>query len=174
MKRRNFVMVFLALLVLLNPLTGCASLKHGATLYSTANEWIDESFLAQNRVSGAYYTNEKYTDPHGSEPKYIKYPGEPKTRTFIISNREEYDKIFTASPIRVDFEKKMVILHTCADVSLREYNIKELVVSDKALTVKVKQVYKDVNDSVEPYQRCFMLVMQRTEISEVKFEEIRR
>ena len=95
-------------------------------------------------------------------------------RSFIITEEEEYSRILADSPISIDFDREMVVLYTCADTSQREYRMKELAFSDKTLTVSVKLKYRNVNDSVMPYQRWFMLVTKKTEISEVKFEKIRR
>ena len=161
------------LLMLLHLFVGCASVRYDPTLYSYTNDWLDNAFLEENKISTAYYRNPDFTDIHASEPKYIKYPDEPKTRTFIITEKEEYDRIFTKSPVEVDFEKEMVILYTCTDVSPREYNLKKMDVNDGVLIAKIKLEHRNVNDSVMPYQRWFVLVMKKMEIGEVKFEEMR-
>ena len=173
MKKRKIIAAGLVLLILLQLLTGCAAIRYGATLYSDTEEWLDDAFLEENKISTAYYRNPNFTDIHGSEPKWIKYPDEPKTRTFIITEKEEYDRIFTKSPVEVDFEKEMVILYTCTDVSPREYNLKKMDVNDGVLIAKIKLEHRNANDSVMPYQRFFMLTMKKAEITKVKFEEMR-
>ena len=176
MKKRKIIAGGLVLLILLQLLTGCAATGYDATLYSKAKDWIDEAFLKENRISGAYYRNEKYTDYYGSEPKYIEYPDEPKTRSFIITEKEEYDKIFTQSPIEVDFENEMAILYTSSDTNpgTREYHVKTIDIVDGALTVGIRVESSDKLDSVQPYQRWFVLIMKKMEINEVNFEKIRR
>ena len=176
MKKRKIIAAGLVLLILLQLLTGCAAIRYGATLYSDTEEWLDDAFLEENKISTAYYRNPDFTDIHGSEPKYIKYPDEPKTRSFIITEKEEYDKIFTQSPIEVDFENEMTILYTSSDTNLgtREYHVKTMDIVDGALTVGIRVESSDKLDSVQPYQRWFVLIMKKMEINEVNFEKIRR
>ena len=176
MKKRKRIAAGLALLILLQLLTGCAAIRYGATLYSDTEEWLDDAFLEKNKIRTAYYRNPDFTDIHGSEPKYIQYPDEPKRRSFIITEKEEYDKIFTQSPIEVDFENEMAILYTSSDTNqgIREYHVKTMDIVDGALTVGIRVESSDKLDSVQPYQRWFVLVMKKMEINEVKFEEIRR
>ena len=69
MQKRKIVSACFAFLILCCAFTGCAPAKRGATLYSSAGEWVSEEFSEQNRISGAYYLNENYTALHGSEPK---------------------------------------------------------------------------------------------------------
>ena len=176
MKKRKPIAAGLVLLILLQFLTGCATIRYGATLYSDTEEWLDDAFLEENKISTAYYRNPNFTDIHGSEPKWIKYPDEPKTRTFIITEKEEYDRIFTKSPVEVDFEKEMAILYTSSDTNLgtREYHVKTMDIVDGALTVGIRVESSDKLDSVQPYQRWFVLIMKKMEINEVNFEKIRR
>ena len=176
MKKRKRIAAGLVLLILLQLLTGCAAIRYGATLYSDTEEWLDDAFLEENKISTAYYRNPDFTDIHGSEPKYIKYPDEPKTRSFIITEKEEYDKIFTQSPIEVDFENEMAILYTSSDTNpgTREYHVKTMDIVDGALTVGIRVESSDKLDSVQPYQRWFVLIIKKMEINEVNFEKIRR
>ena len=177
MKKRKRIAAGLALLILLQLLTGCAAIRYGATLYSDAEEWLDDAFLEENKISTAYYRNPDFTDIHGSEPEWITYPDEPKTRTFIITEKEEYDRIFTKSPVEVDFEKEMVILYTFCSVYYGgiKYELKTMKVTDDTLTVKFECQYMppDTDAACQPYQRFFMLTMKKTEITEVKFIEMR-
>ena len=174
MKKRKIVAAGLVLLILFNLLSACASIRFGATLYNDKDveEWLDEAFLKENPISGARYPNENYTGPHGSEPSTIRYPDAPKTRVFIITDGEEYEKIIPHYSIEVDFEKQMVILYTFSVDSSRDFNLKSVKVNDGALTVKIKQEASNVLDGSMPGQGWVMLTMKKMEISEVKFEEI--
>ena len=177
MKKRKRIAAGLVLLMLLHLFVGCASVRYDPTLYSYTNDWLDNAFLEENKISTAYYHNPDFTDIHGSEPKYIKYPDEPKTRTFIITEKEEYDRIFTKSPVEVDFEKEMVILYTFCSVYYGgiKYELKTMKVTDDTLTVKFECQYMppDTDAACQPYQRFFMLTMKKAEITKVKFEEMR-
>ena len=177
MKKRKIVAAGLVLLILFNLLSACASIRFGATLYNDKDvkAWLDEAFLKENPISGASYHNENYTGPHGNEPRSITYPDAPKTRVFIITDAEEYEKILPHSSIEVDFEKQMVILYTFSVDSSRGFNLKSVKVDDGALTVQIKKEESstpNVVDSSTPGQGWVMLTMKKTEISEVKFEEI--
>ena len=75
----------------------------------------------------------------------------------------------------VDFEKQTVILHIETDTSPREYVLQDVDLNEGVLTVKIKleKGREGVDDAVMPYSRVFMLVMNKTEITEVVFEKVR-
>lgn len=163
MKTRKIIVAGLVLLMLLQLLAGCSASRYDAKLYSDADGWVDGIFLWQNQVKGAYYGGERIEDG-------------PSVRNFIITTEEEYDEIFVkASPPIVDFEKQTVILHIETDTSPREYVLQDVDLNEGVLTVKIKleKGREGVDDAVMPYSRVFMLVMNKTEITEVVFEKVR-
>ena len=170
---KKIISTGLLLLILLNLLASCSALRFGATLYDHDDiiEWLDEAFLEENKIGGTVsYPNPNYTDRHGSEPEYIRYPDLPTERTFIITEKEEYEKIFTSSQMDVDFEKEMVILYTSSSVNSIPVDLKEIAIADGVLTISIKFNYPHGPGAVMPYQRFFVLQMKKAEITEVKFE----
>lgn len=148
-------------------LTGCFVNKYNATLYSHAQEWIDETFLTENRVQ-AYYPDEN------DESGYVYDEESPRSRSFIIADEEEYGRIFPKAQCDIDFEKEMVILYIFGDVyPNREYYLKSMEIADNVLTVqtKLEERFPPVGDASAPYQRCFMIKMDKTEIKEVVFKK---
>ena len=170
----------------LNIFTGCSNNKNNGNVdteidsqsiefYSKAKDWVDEGFLKKNRVRG-YYRNENYIEGVNDDiPKFIKDTTSPSSRFFIITDKNEYNRIFTKTEIDVNFEKEIVILYIFSDIYLRNYELKRLELNDEILTVEVKmERRRDIVDAVMLYQRCFMLKMNKVAINEVKFELIRR
>lgn len=171
MTKSKFLSLGLVLIIIFGLLTGCLNNKYNAVLYSNANEWIDETFLKNNRVK-AYYLNENYiygeSDP---SDKYIYDTTAPSSRVFIIKDEDSYNRIFSNSQLYIDFEKEMVILYIFSDVNpTREYKLKKIEVNDEILTVKTELERKNVDDATMPYQRCFVIKMNKVEINEVNFE----
>lgn len=62
MTKAKFLSLILVLLTFLSLFAGCSNNnRYSAVLYSNATEWIDKTFLNNNKVK-AYYLNEKYID----------------------------------------------------------------------------------------------------------------
>ena len=96
---------------------------------------------------------------------------DPRTRTFVVKTEEEYQSIFTKSTVEVDFEKQIAILFIFSDCSPREYQLKNIKLEQQTLRIYYKLPYSKLNDTVKIYQRCFMLVMDKTDFEEVEFIE---
>ena len=171
MKKTKILSLGLMLITIITLLTGCFNNKYNANLYSNATEWVDETFLKDNRVK-AYYLNENYIDGQ-SDPndKYIYDAISPSSRVFIVDDETEYNKIFSNSPLDIDFEHEMIILYIFSDVyPAREYKLKKIEINGKVLTVKIESNHKNVDDATMPYQRCTVVKMNKVEINEAKFE----
>ena len=141
---------------------------YNATLYSMANDWIDEGFLYENRVK-AYYLNENYIEGESDPNESIIYDeSSPSFRTFIIKDQKTFDGIFIENSLAVDFEKQIVILYISSNVyPSRTYSLKKMSVDNQVLTVQLELEYKEVDDASMPFQRCFVIVMDSVDISEV-------
>lgn len=169
-KNTKIIKIGLAILVIFSLLLCCSSCRYGAKLYSRVNDWIDESFLKENRVKG-FYPNDNYVyDESDPSDKYIYDETAPSSRVFIITDEDEYNRIFTNSPLDIDFKKQMVILYIFSNTSPRDYKLKRIELKDKVLTVKMRLERKKGKDAVMLYQRCILIKMNKAEINEVKFE----
>lgn len=172
MTKAKFLSLILVLLTFLSLFAGCSNNnRYSAVLYSNATEWIDKTFLNNNKVK-AYYLNEKYIDGQSNpSDKYIYDEASPSSREFIVSDEVEYNRIFSNSPLDIDFEHEMVILYIFSDVyPERKYKLKKIEVNDEVLTLKTEFEQKNVDDATIPYQRCIVVKMNKVEINEVKFE----
>ena len=150
MSKVKIIRAGLALLLIFSLLPGCSNLRYGARLYNHVNDWIDESFLKENRVK-AYYPNDNYV--YGENDRLIYEETAPSSRVFIITDEDEYNGIFTASPLDVDFETEMVILHIFSNTSPRDYKLKR-----KALREWCSRRVICINRSIYPAVRggfCF-------------------
>ncbi len=147
-------------------LAGCNS--YNAYWDSHANKCISQEFMDNNHVRGAYYRYENYD---GYDDGYYDETS-PGNRTYIITEEQEFEKIFTKYPGIVDFDKRTVILYIFSDCSPRQYFLKDIYREDGTLIVKyeLERYIIPVGDATMPYQRCFMLIMDKTEFNEVKFE----
>ena len=171
MKNLKFITFSLITLLFFIFLTACSVNKYNAVLYSQANEWIDESFLKNNRVK-AYYLNKNYEEGK-SDPndKYIYDSTLPSSRIFIITEKNEYNEIFTNTQLSVNFKTEMIILYIFSDVNpSREYKLKKISSDGGILTIETKLEHSDSDDATLPYQRCFVIKMNKSNIDEVIFK----
>ena len=162
MKIIKFISFVLISVFLLSGLCGCHIDKYDAKLYDdmfgAVRKWMDEDFLAQNRVSGFY------KDENGEifEVKNQKGP-----IVHVLTEEEQYNKIFTKFPIEIDFDKKMVIVYIFTDNSQRNYSLESVSIIEGTLSMKIEKYNSKMDDSVWPYQRCFMIVLNKSEITDV-------
>ena len=173
MIKTRFIAMGLVIFMVLIFSTSCSSEKFDATLYNQTKEWVKEDFLKENRVKG-YYLNENYVEGVSDvSDKYIKDTESPSSRTFIISNKDEFNRIFSKTQIDVDFEKEIVILYIFSDVNpSRNYNLKEIKQQNTNLTVQIELEKSEKDDSTMLYQRCLVLKMRKVDIDCVEFEKI--
>ena len=170
MEKVKIVKVGLALLLIFSLLPGCSNLRYGAKLYNNVGDWIDESFLNENRVK-AYYPNDNYV--YGENYSLIYEETAPSSRVFIITDEDEYNRIFTNSPLDIDFESKIIILYIFPKSNARDYKLKKIELKDKILTVEMRLEWKwkDAKDGCMPGPECVAIKMNKAEIDEVKFEK---
>ena len=170
MSKVKIIMAGLALLLIFSLLPGCSNLRYGAKLYNNVDDWIDESFLNENRVK-AYYPNDNYV--YGENDSLIYEETAPSSRVFIITDEDEYNGIFTDSPLDIDFESKIIILYIFPKSSPRDYKLKRMELKDKVLTVEIRLEWKwkDVKDEGMAAPSCIVITMNKAEINEVKFEK---
>lgn len=88
---------------------------------------------------------------------------------FVISDSETYSEIFTDAAEVIDFNSKIAVLHIFVDVYVnRDYHIEEMIKNDGALEIHFKVEEKHgVGDASQPFQRSLLIVMDKTEITNV-------
>ena len=109
MKKFVRIVGVFALLCCLFGAAGCGN-KYNAELFNDAEQWVREDFLRENRVK-AFYPNENYDENDEQSESYIYDEAAPLSRTFIISDEETFNEIFTGDDFSVDFVNVMLFLY---------------------------------------------------------------
>lgn len=168
----NKITTFLALVptMLVTCFIGCNN-KYNATLISNADDIIDAKFLEQNRVSGAFYPNPEYKEGVDSpDERYIFDESSPESRTFIITEENLFDDIFDEDKFSIDLADKMAILYIFADVyGTRDYKLSDIEKTGDRLEICCSLEYSAADDATMPFMRCFVVTLDKTDISEVTF-----
>ncbi len=165
---KRIAFLCITIIISLCVLAGCGnnSIKYNAVLYDNANDWIREEFLNENRTRGAYF------DIGGEINSADK--SNPKSRTFIVDNQEEYDEIFISdlNEFDFDFDNQMLIVFTFTTIYHRNNKIKSLDMQNGILKINYKMESKSgVGDASVPYQRWFVVKLDLLNIDSVEFEE---
>lgn len=149
----------LVFITIMGMFVGCSHWKYHADLYDNAGEWINEEFRNQNPVGLA---GDKLF---------------PIDRTFTVNNQEEYSRIFAqdVDELAVDFETQMLVVYTFIDTYRRDNRILGMDVMDDTLkiTYKMEEYLIPVFDACIPYQRWFVIIMNKLDINSVVFEKKR-
>lgn len=158
------------------PLTGCNGInKYNAVMYSHAQNWLTKEFQREHRVSSYVEWPPNFQYEEFDPDEYYCYDKSlDDERTIIIPTQEEFDKAFKQCGYTVCFEKELVILYFFGDCSPRDYYLKKVTLKDKTLNIefKLKEIPR-VYDTIQLYQRCFMVKMNKVEFDTVNFIEQR-
>ena len=180
MSKIRLIAIGVVTFIVFNLFTGCSIIKYGATLYSQADEWINEAFQKENMISGAYYINENYIYDVSSpedEEIYIQYTTLPSDRLFIITEEDQYNQVFSIGSERlgVDFEDQMLIVYTFADTTRKNRLLVDMNLNDGVLEItykkekSIKDYFAPVGDTCMPYQRWFVVKMEKFDVQSVVF-----
>lgn len=171
MKEIKIILIGMVLIMICLFTSGCNNLNYNAKLYSNAKEWIDSGFLNENRVK-AYYLNENYVEGvNYPNEKYIYENDAPEEKFFIIECESEFKEIFVSCEEKIDFNKEMVILYIFTDVNYKiDYKLKSIKCENGILSITAKLNNSNLDCATAPYQRCFMIKMNKMEIKDVKLE----
>ena len=97
----------------------------------------------------------------------------PKTRTFIIDNQEKYDEIIVSDidELQVDFTKQMLVVHTFIDEYVRVRTIETVEFENGNLTITyvLEHISGNVGSVCQPYQRWFIVKMDKLNCQTAKF-----
>ncbi len=143
-----------------------------AKLFSRVDQWMNASFLMENKVYGAYYRNPDY-DPESLEngEKYLLDQSSPKDRTITIQDKQTFDQVFAVDEIGADFDKEVVYVYIFADVyESLNYHLTKVDVGAQ-VTIEYALDFSLKGDAVMPYGRAFAVKMLRTDATGVLFQE---
>lgn len=134
-------------------------LKYNAVLYDSFSNFIDEKFQSENLISGVVYDELDVNDC-------------PKNRTFIVSERENFENIFVDgfSEFEVDFDSEMLVVYTFPTEYLLPANITNMTLNNEILTIEYSIALIDgAGSAVKPFQRWFVVKLDKLNISSVVF-----
>ena len=155
MKKSRFVAVFLAMVAVVCSFAGCSDKqKYNVKMYNASRKEINEDFIEAEDLS--------------------------KSRAYIIRNEETYDVIFANDSYMVDFNKETLVLFAFWDVyPMHSYVLDKVTVNGEKMNVDYRlklslweQLFDHGNDASSPYIRFMVLNIEKTDITEVKFEEV--
>ena len=175
------VLVLIATTLLTTLFLTYSPLRYRTKMYSYCNEWLDPTFLENNMITSTRIDNPNSNEDEAQSlenPKYFGPPdGVPSTRTFIITEKETFDEIFTNSPISVNFDKEMIVLYTIGSVypAGQNYKLEKIEVGGDTATVYFdldKKPWDNRKNAVLIWQRYMVVKMKKMNISTVEFEMI--
>lgn len=174
---RRIICLGLTLIACVGGLCACneddVGKEYGATLINDVDKFMREDFLEENRTSGVFYevpTYDEETDTWKEE--MVQEKEGPKTREFIITNEEEYLRLFKdTSSIAVNFETQMLVVHmfTKADVSPVKLTWIKVDHTKLFVTFKYNPRSPDILDSCMPGQGGIAVIMNKYDIDSTKF-----
>ena len=152
MAKTKFLIIGLVIIMLFTFLSGCTNNKYNAKLYDNAIEWINVDFANNNQVGNLSFSN----------------------RTFIIDSQEKYDQVFinNTDELEFDFNNQMLVVYTFITIYHRKNYIKNIDVKNSILKITYKMEKKPgVGDASQPYQRWFVVKLDKLDVNSVVFEE---
>ena len=129
-----------------------------------ANEKFKESFLQDNKVSGASYYNDNYDPNDLDSQKYIYDSTSPKEIIIVIDSKEKHDQIFDCEH-DVDYDNEILILRLFADTSC-SYWLHDVILENGTLTIIFN--YK-INSSTDPVRHFHIIKIDKIEYETIEF-----
>lgn len=149
-------------------LTACdEAKKYHAEFYDDVEEFMNDEFLKENRVGNAYYPNEYYIE--GVNERFTYDETSPRTRTFIVTDEEEFAKMFDSFPAEIDFASQMLVVYMFRVINGRPHHMRKLKVEDGKLSIRIKEENCNSDDTTMPGRKCVAIVMDKTEAMSVEF-----
>ncbi|MDE7405423.1 MAG: hypothetical protein K2M89_00930 [Clostridiales bacterium] len=163
---QSIAIIVVGLFIMTGCRTGNGNIAYNAVLYN-ADNWINEDFANDNMIRNIHY----YDDEH-NEIIFTNDESYPSSRTFIVENLEDYDKIFinNINELDVDFNKQMLIVYTFMAISRKKLTLVSTDLQDKKLKITYKSISKaGVGDTCMPYQRWIVIKQDKVEVESVEF-----
>lgn len=146
---------------------GNDEIPYNAVLYDNVKEGIKTEFLRDNLTYGAY-------NEYGDEPLMDMHS--PETRSFIIKEQDELNKIFIEFLPNIDFEREMVLMYGITSATSLPYKIEKIELKDELLKIEFKIVApkRVPSDGPKPYTRWFVIKIDKLNITTVQFTCLKR
>ena len=154
MKKRKLFAALLVLSILSQLFAGCA--KEDVHFWDNAKGWLTQAFKKDN---------------------IVVLGSEPHSRTIIIDTQEEYERAFEAdtSAPTADFSKQMIVLYTFVDINRRKNILTDVDVENGVLKFVCEDVPpkgSNYGDTCTPYQRWYLVRLNKVDVQTVEFERI--
>lgn len=177
-KVMSFLFIFFGLLVF----SSCSN--SNVIFNDNAGSQLNDNFLENNRISGAFYTKyfdeseseeaKKYTllhDDNGYYTMFYQYEDNPCERQFIIESEDSYNLIFKEdNDLEIDFDKQKIVLYTYVCYYKKVFYFDKSIVKDDSLEVYYYRYHKKLTgDTSNPYQRWIYIICDKDEITNYKF-----
>ena len=107
-------------------ITGCSNKNLYDAKIITSNYEFNEDFLINNKTFGHYIDDDTF----------------PKERMIIVDNETSFNNTFKTFE-DIDFNKKMIVMHAFTTASNSEYELKNIELNGKKLTIYNKCIYKN-------------------------------
>lgn len=165
MKNVRFIALILLCVISITTLCGCNSNPYNAVLYDSAVDWIKEDFVLANPIKTVGFIDE---NPEGQNPK---------SRVFIVKDQQRYDEIFISGieELQIDFNSQMLIVYTFGDETVNHRMLTKTEIKNGCLTITFDLVEPsgkgNYGGSCQPYQRWFVVKIDKMNIEKVKFVE---
>lgn len=159
----------LCLVLVLAGMSGCG-IPYDAKLYDGAMQWIDGDFLKENRVK-AYYSDENYDGSDEDGERFVYEETAPAARTFVFSDGETFDAVFTKYGSDVDFDGETVLLYIFSDIyPTRNYFLKDVEVKERTAKIYFSVEQRPgTGGAATPSPRCLMVRLKKTDIEAAEF-----
>ena len=157
------------LLIMVFSLGACVNnIPYNAVLYSNANGWMNEDFLKENLTRGCRYVDESGEAVNASGDEY------PVFVTKVITTVESFDEKFSEFPPKVDFEKEIILVYIFTDIyPARNYNLQKIMLNGTIIDLEYKIEKPKGKDAAMPAQRCFVVKLDRIDVSAASFIEVK-
>lgn len=153
------------------------SSKFNSEIYDNVNAKIEKDYLLTHRIKQIYYLNSNYiegvSNPHEQYILDSNNDSLPYDYTIVIDDKQQYESIFIDDSYIIDFDKKVLVLYSFADIYLRNFFIGNIEEKADNINITLKRKSSNLNDCVEAYQRYVLVIMDKKTINNfiVEFED---
>ena len=157
--KKTFILIFVTLFMF--ALFGCCKIEFNAEIVkegiSFNQEWLDN-----NQVYNTYNLNIHEWDLES-----------PEDRTFIITDENQLDEIFTQFP-DINFENEILIVYCYGTIYCREQKLKKVILNNDVLEIEFDIVNGKIGhaDAAMPHTRMCVIRMDKIEFSSVDIKYI--
>lgn len=158
---KRIIVLFVIFILNIFIVTGCSNKNLYDAKIITSNYEFNEDFLINNKTFGA----------DSNDGHYIDDDTFPKERMIIVDNETSFNNTFKTFE-DIDFNKKMIVMHAFTTASNSEYELKNIELNGKKLTIEYKT--KNTNrinppNASKPDTKWVIVKLDLLDINEVNF-----